>query len=240
MPAELSADTRTHRALAGASRVRVLEFLRAEGRPMSAPEVAERAGLHPNTVRQHLEHLSDAGLVERFTERRTGPGRPRLLFVALPDSTVADDGESYRTLAGILAGQLATRPAAAEEAARAGAAWARSLPAELRGVAPAIVQGAIVEGATAEGATGQLVGLMDRLGFAPSVSVPGEPIELHRCPFGEVAAQHPDVVCGVHLGLIQAVLDDLDAPVRAGRLEPFAAPGICLAHLEPTTERDTP
>lgn len=227
MPAELSVDTRTHRALAGASRVRVLEFLRTVARPVSAPEAAEQVGLHPNTVRLHLERLADAGLVERTTEHRTGPGRPRLLFAARPvpsdASTRSEDGEGYRTLAGILAGQLAQRSAAPEEAARAGAAWARSLPQEFRGQAPA----------SAERATGQLVHLMDRLGFAPSTPVAGAPIELHRCPFSEVAAQHPDVVCGVHLGLIEAVLDDLDAPLRAARLEPFAAPGLCRAHLRP-------
>ena len=224
MPATRS-DTRTHRALAGASRVRVLEFLRTEARPLSAPEVAERVGLHPNTVRLHLDQLVAAGLIERSIERRAAPGRPRLLFAALLEPPVADDGESYKTLAGILAGQLAQLPAAAEEASRAGAAWARSLPADLHGSAPA----------TAEHATGQLVRLMDRLGFAPSFPTAGEPIELHHCPFGDVATRHPDVVCGVHQGLIEAVLDDLDAPVRAGRLEPFAAPGICLAHLESTT-----
>ena len=232
MIGELALDTRTHRVLAGASRVRVLQFLRDAPEPSTASDVAQRVGLHPNTVRLHLDQLVSAGLVERTTEHRAGPGRPRLLFAArpAPTGTGSEDGESYRTLAGILAGQLAQRSAAPEEAARAGAAWARSLPQELRGSAPA----------TAERATGQLVDLMDRLGFAPSSPATGEPIELHRCPFGEVAAQHPDVVCGVHLGLIESVLEDLDAPLRAARLEPFAAPGICRAHLEPvrtTTER---
>lgn len=227
MQAELSDDTRTHRALAGASRVRVLEFLRAAARPLSAPEVADQVGLHPNTVRLHLERLADAGLVERTTEHRAGPGRPRLLFAAVPEPTRADEGESYRTLAGILAGQLAQGPAATAEAVQAGAMWARSLPDELRGRTPS----------TAQQATDQLVHLMDRLGFAPAHPAAGEPIELRYCPFGDVASRHPDVVCGVHLGLIEAVLDDLGAPLRAARLEPFAAPGICLAHLEPTTER---
>ena len=32
---------------------------------------------------------------------------------------------------------------------------------------------------------------------------------------------------------MQGLLDDLAAPVHATRLEPFVAPGVCLAHLTP-------
>ncbi len=51
---------------------------------------------------------------------------------------------------------------------------------------------------------------------------------LHRhCPFLEVARTHPDVVCSLHLGLIQGALDSLDAPISAGPLIPFARPEGC-------------
>jgi predicted ArsR family transcriptional regulator len=34
-------------------------------RPAGTPELAERLGLHPNEVRNHLERMEQAGLVER-------------------------------------------------------------------------------------------------------------------------------------------------------------------------------
>ena len=134
------------------------------------------------------------------------------------------DAESYRTLAGLLAGQLETtsdRPDV--EAAAAGHAWGRTLVGPRETTDPAV-------------AADDLVRLMDRLGFAPAQPEPGGPVELHRCPFGEVAERHSGVVCGVHLGLMQGALEALGAPFEATRLEPFVAPHLCLAHLTPATD----
>lgn len=224
-------DPRAHRVLAGLSRVRVLEFLRDLGRPATAPDVAAGVGLHANTVRLHLDQLADAGLVTRERERRPGPGRPRLLYAAAENGPEPAEEDGYRVLAGILAGQLeAATPDPAGRAAEAGRAWAGTLgPRDLP--APA----------TRAEVTGHLVRVLDELGFAPRASAPEGPIELHRCPFAEVALQHTGVVCGVHLGLMQGLLDDLQPvpPVHATRLEPFVAPGLCLAHLEPTDTEST-
>lgn len=226
-------DPRTHRVLAGASRVRVLEFLRASGVALSAPEVAAQVGLHANTVRMHLDQLADGGLVTRGRERRSGPGRPRLLFTAVPppeppavgDAAPLEDG--YRVLAGVLAGHL-EREAGTEAAAGAIAAgrdWARTVAPTADSAAPA----------TPAGARQRVVQVLDRLGFAPADLGPASPIELHRCPFRQVAEEHSLVVCGVHLGLMQGVLDDVAAPLRVTRLEPFVSPGLCLAHLDALT-----
>ena len=59
-------------------------------------------------------------------------------------------------------------------------------------------------------------------------------IELHACPFRDVALEHSEVVCGVHLGLIQGALDQMHTSPFTVRLEPFVSPGLCLAHLAPT------
>jgi predicted ArsR family transcriptional regulator len=218
-------DPRTHRALAGASRVRILEFLRARGSAATAPEVAAQVGLHANTVRLHLDQLTDAGLVSRERESRTGPGRPRLLFSASPphQAPPAPPDEGYQVLADILAAHLEeTSPHAAEDAAEAGRAWARTMH-----LPPG------TEPVSAEQATTQLAEVLDELGFAPAVTEAGSTIELRRCPFHQIAEAHSRVVCGVHLGLMQGALDELAAPVQAARLEPFVAPGLCLAHLTP-------
>ena len=216
-------DPRTHRALAGASRVRILEHLRVRRTELTAAQIAGEVGLHPNTVRLHLDQLTEAGLVTRAVEARTTPGRPRVLFAAVvpgPDEPPADDG--YRELAGVLAAQIeSTGPRAADDAARAGRAWGRTLTGRRDVPDPAA-------------ATDHLVRLMDRLGFAPTAA--GGSIELHRCPFRQVAEEHSAVVCGVHLGLMQGALETLGAPLRADRLEPFATPDLCLAHLTPLTD----
>lgn len=218
-------DQRTHRALAGASRVRVLEHLRASAVALTAADIAQQVGLHANTVRLHLDQLADAGLVTRAVEARTTPGRPRVLFAAVVPEAEPSDG--YRELAGLLAGQLeSTSPKPADDAARAGRAWGRTLT-ERR------------DRTDRAAAAGHLVRLMDRLGFAPSTGL-GDLIELHRCPFRQVAEEHSAVVCGVHLGLMQGALENLGAPLRATRLAPFVTPDLCLAHLTPIPDDPAP
>ena len=56
-------------------------------------------------------------------------------------------------------------------------------------------------------------------------------LRLRRCPFREVAENHQDVVCPLHLGLMQGALAQMRAPVTADRLEPFAEPSLCIAYL---------
>jgi predicted ArsR family transcriptional regulator len=46
-----------------------------------------------------------------------------------------------------------------------------------------------------------------------------------------VAERHQDVVCALHLGLMQGVLAQLRAPVGTDRLQPFAEPSVCTADL---------
>jgi predicted ArsR family transcriptional regulator len=87
---------RTHRALADVSRARILDELRAGG-PMDSRELGRRIGLHPNTVRFHVEHLSDAGLVRAAPGPVTGRGRPRVLYEAA-DDVESGSGDGYRLI----------------------------------------------------------------------------------------------------------------------------------------------
>jgi len=52
---------------------------------------------------------------------------------------------------------------------------------------------------------------------------------------GYLAGQPPPcqrpTVCSPHLGLMRGALARLRAPVTAGRLEPFARPGVCVTDL---------
>lgn len=207
----------------GESRTRVLEALQDAGRPLTVGDVAKLVELHPNTVRFHLDALIEADLVARDTEDRDQPGRPRALYTANPNGDHVGRS-SYRLLAEILASYMAAAiPEPAQAAVRAGQAWGRYLteqPAPFRRT-------------DASAATRQLVRTLDDIGFAPEAAESGgeQQILLHHCPFRDTAEGHREVVCSIHLGLMQGQLAELGAPLEAERLDPFVEPNLCVTHL---------
>lgn len=219
------ASTRTHQVLAAPRRAELLALLRASAEPLAVVEAAEAVGLHTNTTRLHLDQLVQVGLAERVTEQRSSPGRPRTLYRAAAQPPEPDD-DSYRALAGVLAEGLAATKDPARAAVKAGERWARALderPAPTGQRQPLATE---------------LEQLLDELGFEPEVDLPHGLIRLHRCPFAEVARSNRTVVCGVHLGMLQATLRRLGAKSDQVQLESFVTeePLLCLVHLEPEAE----
>lgn len=225
-PTADSADERrkTHGALATASRVRILELIRASSTPLDVRQIAAQSDLHPNTVRFHLKVLIDAGLAHSQPDPRGNSGRPRLVYSAITAGSAHRHGNSYLLLADILAGHLvADRTIRTELAEEAG----RELARRHR---PPAQQGPHT---SAGDAVHRAVAVFTELGFEPELREDGphRQILLHACPFHAVARKHPDVVCALHLGLLKQTLADLDAPGDVSRLEPFVTPQLCIAHL---------
>jgi predicted ArsR family transcriptional regulator len=214
----------TYVIAAGTRRARVLEILREADGPLGAAQVAARTGGHVNTARFHLDALVAEGTVVRALDQPSGAGRPRAVYAPRPGMNRAGT-RSYRLLAQILLSNLSSGPDAAETARQAGRAWGGYLSGP-----PVPFQR--LSGADA---VTRLTGLLDDLGFAPEAGQlePPSMIRLRHCPFLELAEEYDDLVCRVHLGLMQGALAELRAPVTAARLEPFAEPGACLARLEP-------
>jgi len=217
----------------GESRLRVLTLLQDSRRPLGVADVAASTGLHTNTARFHLDGLVDAGLVDRTTEARDQPGRPRALYIARPGS--ARGGQrSYRLLAEILTDYLASHTAQpAKEALQAGLRWGRQFATTPNGRRSTGGQPAHRRQIGEAAATRQLVEMLDDVGFVPQAKTVQHQrqILLHHCPFREAAIEHQDVVCAVHLGLMRGVLAEIEAPIVADRLEPFVEPSLCIAHL---------
>src|SRR5512146_1782452 len=104
----------------------IIEALRSERDGLDTKQLADRLGLHPNTIRWHLGILGDAGLVDARAEVRSTPGRPRILYT--PAAVVAErGGGEHRLLASILTSALAGLPDGSERAEEAGRAWGRHL-----------------------------------------------------------------------------------------------------------------
>ena len=65
------------------------------------------------------------------------------------------------------------------------------------------------------------------------IAGPRRQIGLRHCPFLDLIADQARVICPVHLGLMQGVMSALGASETVERLDPFAEPDLCLAHLGP-------
>src|SRR4051794_13347828 len=108
-------------------RQQVLDAIQRAAEPVGVSEIADLIGVHPNTVRFHLEALGGDGIVERVPDAPSGPGRPRAGYRARP-GLARGGARRYRVLAEILLTHLAAPsnlPAAA--APPAGLAWGAQL-----------------------------------------------------------------------------------------------------------------
>lgn len=205
-------------------RRRLLRVLEDSTQPCDVESLAAEVSLHPNTVRGHLEILERAGLVLRATRPRTTPGRPRLVYTRSADSGEATAG-GYRLLAEILASTVdnsSSDPAGAAETA--GRHWGRN-------VCPPPVGGPL----SAEESVARITDLLTDIGFEPET----EPeagravIELTDCPFRDLAREHPDIICALHLGLMQGAAEALGGATHVESLHPFVEPSRCRAVIAP-------
>jgi predicted ArsR family transcriptional regulator len=132
----------------------------------------------------------------------------------------------YRLLAEMLTSLIAgVLPEPGGAAAEAGREWGRYLTE----------QPVPYQRMDARRAIERLAATLEEIGFAPEAVADGTryQLRLRQCPFREVAEGHQDVVCQLHLGLMQGALDQMRAPVTADRLQPFAEPSLCIAYLAP-------
>ena len=200
------------------SRRAILEHLRDQPQPLTLAALVRITGLHPNTVREHLDALVRRGLVRRIDGRPRGRGRPAHLFEHV------DHGHGeYARLAVALADALALSSSdPTGHAAAVGEEWGRELARKRRARTGA-----------AGGARVEVVGELDDLGFAPRQGADDSEVLLTRCPLLEAAHRAPGVVCGIHLGIIRGMLDELGGDPAGSELEPFAAPGYCRLVVPP-------
>lgn len=211
-----------HAALASSTRSRLLDVLAAAEGARDVHELGRAVGLHPSTVRFHLETLRHVGLVTRQKHPHPGVGRPRTAYAA---AAPARTDSGYERLARLLAADLSqTSPDPSARAEDIGGQWAQQLVPTLAGA-----------GATMDEAATQLSGLFGQLGFDPETRTAGQSrqIELRACPFRAAAREHPEVVCAVHLGLLRGILERLGSSA-ASRLLPFVEPELCLVELSAT------
>jgi predicted ArsR family transcriptional regulator len=196
-------DDAYHAALASPTRRRVLDALRHSPIPLDASAVAGLLGLHVTTARFHLDQLTAAHLARRSTSAEHRRGRPRVLFAPAGPVRNADAREQ---LIEVLASAVREG-----EAMDAGRRWADELRIP-----------------DASDPAAAVFDILDRLGFAPEAEPAATTIRLRACPFRSAAREHPEVVCTVHRGMVERLLEGRGP--RPGLL-PFVEPELCLVTL---------
>ena len=106
----------------------------------------------------------------------------------------------------MLTSALAGQQDASERSEAAGWSWGRYLAPKRPPITPPDEEEAI----------GEIVALLDDQGFAPEVA--DREVPLRRCPYFDLAEQHPEVVCSVRRGLIAGALDDCSQARRDDHL----------------------
>lgn len=167
--------------------------------------------------------------MEQVAGKPTGPGRPAALFRAVPGMDPSGPTQ-YRILARILAQDIAAGPDPRSRAIEAGRRWGAAHAEELGGPAASDEE----PGAGAAPGTERLMHLMEEMDFDPGLQ-PGQPgsVGLRHCPFLDLVAEFPTVVCSLHLGLMQGAMGEWKSGTEVTELVPFAQPDLCVAHLRP-------
>jgi predicted ArsR family transcriptional regulator len=167
-----------------------LELARASA-PLATSQIAETLDLHPNTVRPHLERMREVGLLEVVTDARGAVGRPQHRYSLAPDApALGFEPPAFPVLARMLLRMAAAAGLPAADAVDAG----REQGVLAAGQAPDSVP--CEEALLAELAT---------LGFDPASVADdhGVTIAFTHCPFRELAEANPELVCGLHRGLVE-------------------------------------
>ncbi|HEX4779056.1 MAG TPA: helix-turn-helix domain-containing protein [Acidimicrobiia bacterium] len=203
-------DIEVLKALGDETRYAMYREIAAASSPVSAQELAEGLGLHPNTVRLHLERLREAGLVEVEAVHRGTVGRPQHRYsLAARAPAIGVDPPAHLVFAGLLAALAEHAGAAGDDAARTGFAWGAAAAKRTR----------------THSCLRALQTELARLGFDPRPGEEAGPgadhvrIEFLRCPFRELAEAYPELVCQLHRGLCEGVVSE----AGGGRVEEFAA-----------------
>jgi predicted ArsR family transcriptional regulator len=216
-------------ALGDEQRRRLFGYIRHAHRPVTREEAAANAGISRKLAAHHLDKLVSAGLLSARYQPPSGirkVGRaPKVYELADAHITVSIPERRHEALAGILLDGVRTESAgetAQQAAVRAARERGRVLGAAER---DRLRPGRL----GAERALTITEVVLAEHGFEPARSGPTE-MELRNCPFHPLAAQAPELVCGINHAFLSGLLDGLGADVLDAQLRPQA--GHCCVRLQ--------
>jgi predicted ArsR family transcriptional regulator len=187
--------------LAQPTRQRLFALLGEMGRGAGTEELAASVGLHPNGVRVHMERLREAGLVERVRTRQAR-GRPRDMWSLDPRALASIQPQrAYTDLGRWLARAISPARNSLRAVEATGREAGRALARDADAGSPETTMHATLAA----------------MGFAPARrSEPSGTLtyELCNCPYRDAVRENQPVVCALHRGITQGLLDVLAPETR--------------------------
>ena len=209
------------KALGDNTRYAIYLELARSPRPLATAEIADTLDLHANTVRPHLERMREVGLLDVDTDdqRRGRPAPAPLLAGPRRARRSASSPRPFPLLARMLltvAAEAGLDGNDAEAAGRdQGGPGRRALP---RG--QPVHRGPDRPSSSTSASTPR-----------PSAGADGATIAFTHCPFRELAEAHPDLVCGLHRGLVEGFVDGARRGAVVGRSAPWSTATPCQVEL---------
>ena len=199
------------KALGDNTRYAIYLELARSARPLATADIAESLALHANTVRPHLEKMREAGLIDVQVGGRGDVGRPQHRYaIANGAPSLGLEPPTMPVLASMMLAMAKRLQASPEDATAVGEEEGG------RRARPYVNAPSTLEA---------LVSDLDRLGFDPIVSDTGSAgsdaaddaavVAFANCPFADLAQEHPELVCGLHRGLVAGFVAQMgDAETR--------------------------
>ncbi len=172
---------------------------------LTAAQVAEAFGVHPNVARHHLDKLAAGGYVDVAVDRASGAGagRPSKRYRCVPQATADVPVRVDDLLLALLGRALAVLPADQVErlAEEVGSDFGRAMAAGMLG--PDVQHGQ----RSLRSAMHAVADALTAHGFAAHAESRNDQLRIvnHHCPFGDVALEHP-VICAVDRGMVRGML----------------------------------
>jgi len=199
-------------SLGDATRRGIYIAVREAAEPVTASQIAELFAIHANVARHHLDRLVDDGYLQVSHRRRPGKrgpgaGRPAKHYeVTQKEVSLQFPARRYDLLSELLA-RMVERLApesAATIAEEVGRDYGRELAAQI----------GFPEDAGFETAVQAVVRAMTGVGFGTEAHADERRLVTRFCPFGEAAANHPDIVCRLDQGIVTGLLEKVDSTDR--------------------------
>ena len=187
--------------IAHPTRLRIVRRLADRGRG-SLTELADAAGVHPNTARAHVAALAEAGVLEGTSGPARGRGRPGVDYRLAEGWTIPTT--DFLPLAELLAAALVRSGQTAADLRSLGREWGRYLAGRPGAGEPAA----------------DVPRALERLGF--DARLEDRALRLTGCPCPLVSPDRPELVCALATGVAEGILAGSDPRLRvgAGRHDP--------------------